>query len=822
MNSRIKTTSETLEMLENRQMLSVDLSATISSPTAGANWTTGVEIRTLVTVANTGTERVRDVGLSVYASTDGTFDSSDVLLGSRNLSTMSAGESDVEDVEFTISSAVAAGTYTIFAVIDPSGVFAETDEGNNVSAGVSVTIAGGGGGGGGGGDDDDGDDNGGGGGGGGGDDDGDDDDNGGGGTGVSDAAVSITTASGTTMTLGREQRVLVNARNLGAFRIDPRVGVALYASADGVFDANADTLLGSRTVTLHDPGESEIEDIEFVLPASLGAGTFTLFAVIDRANEITETNEGNNVSEGVSVTFVTGGPGGGGGGGTGSDLTVSVTSPTAGGTMVLGRQQRVMVLASNLGTTDTGVRPVVSLYASADGTLDTAADVLLGARSLSFMSAGETELEDIEFVLPASLGAGGFTLFAVIDSSGIVTESDETNNTSAGVSVVFAAGAAAPSGSPDLTVSTRLEPGDDTLRTGTRETVFVTVSNSGSGNARKSSVRLYASSDDTLDPSEDRLLTTAQVAALRAGQSAAQAVSFVVPGSLSSGDYTVYAVVDDNSQNSESDESNNRSSGVSGAVDVGSFDLTGDLDQLRLADAIVQGTKVKGSAKLTYSNAGADSFVKGSKMSIQGFFRPADATDASQDVAVTREKLESLSSGTLSRGKNAAIAIEVPSTLGAGSYVLVFKIDSRGEIGETNEGNNEVIADGTFTIAAPFVDMTVTGGSTSFVSPGVADAAGRGSITMNNLGNVQGKGTVSIAFSLRNAEGTETAIGSPVLKRVELKPGRAITVNKLNLRLPSGLAAGEYTIVVSASVSSGFSDSVTTNNAFDIGALTIG
>jgi uncharacterized membrane protein len=93
---------------------------------------------------------------------------------------------------------------------------------------------------------------------------------------------------------------------------------------------------------------------------------------------------------------------------------------------------------------------------------------------------------------------------------------------------------------------------------------------------------------------------------------------------------------------------------------------------------------------------------------------------------------------------------------------------------------------------------------------------------MNNLGNVQGKGTVSIAFSLRNAEGTETAIGSPVLKRVELKPGRAITVNKLNLRLPSGLAAGEYTIVVSASASSGFSDSVTTNNAFDIGALTIG
>ncbi|MFZ4575241.1 MAG: CARDB domain-containing protein, partial [Phycisphaerales bacterium] len=334
--------------------------------------------------------------------------------------------------------------------------------------------------------------------------------------------------------------------------------------------------------------------------------------------------------------------------------------------------------------------------------------------------------------------------------------------------------------------------------------------------------RLYASSDDTLDPSEDRLLTSAQVAALRAGQSAAQAVSFVVPGSLSSGDYTIYAVVDDNSQNSESDESNNRSAGVAGAVDVGSFDLTGELDQLRLTDAIVQGTKAKGSAKLTSSNAGADSFAKGAKMSIQGFFRPAAATDASQDVAVTREKLESLGSGSRSGARGGPIAIEVPSSLGAGSYLLVFKLDSRGEIAETNEDNNELIAEGTYTIAAPFVDMDVTGGSTSFVSPSAAGAVGRGAITINNTGNVQGRGTVSIAFSLRNAEGTETAIGSPVLKRLELKPGRAITVSKLNLRLPAELTTGDYTIVVSASVATGFTDSVATNNSFDIATLTVG
>lgn len=46
--------------------------------------------------------------------------------------------------------------------------------------------------------------------------------------------------------------------------------------------------------------------------------------------------------------------------------------------------------------------------------------------------------------------------------------------------------------------------------------------------------------------------------------------------------------------------------------------------------------------------------------------------------------------------------------------------------------------------------------------------------------------------------------------------------SKLNLAVPAGTTAGEYTLVASAAAATGMTDSVTTNNSFDIGAIAIG
>ena len=804
-----------VESLEPRNLLAVDLGAAIVSPPTGLSFSSGAEVGVNVLVQNAGSEEAEDCTLQIWAASNGVFDeATSTLVASRTISSLDIGEIENKDLDFVWT--LGEGGFTLFARILPaSGVF-DSAPGNDLSVGVSVTVGAGSGGGddsggddsGGddsGGDDSGGDDSGG--------DDWDDDDSPSGGIGPVDATISITTAPNSTFTIGREQRVYVNARNLSANRIDPRVGIALYASTDSVFDATQDLLLGTRTVTLHGAFESEIEDIEFRVPATLIPGTYKLIAVIDQNSSIAETDESNNVSEAVSVEFVR--SSGASMPATGSDLIVSITSPSQAGVLVRGRQARASILVSNLGSVDSSIPCEVRLVLSTDTVFDES-DLVLRSRSISSIDAGESELEDIEFTVPASLDVSNFWLIARVDSTGRISESSETNNNSGAVAVTLVAAAGLPTGLSDLSVGLKLEPGDDNFRSGNSESVFVNVSNSG-GKGRASTVRLYASSDDTADPAEDRLLRELRVGALNAGQTLSRRLDFVMPTDFSAGSYRLYAVVDDGSSSNEANESNNKSSLRGASVDVGSFDLAGEVSRLSFGTSLVAGMRNRGSANITYRNEGADRFASGVKSTLQAFLRPVAGGD---DIAVSREKIESLSSGDLSRGKTASLAIDVPTGTPAGAYRLVFKIDSRSEISEIDESNNEIITEQEVVISNPFADLSVSVGSTNFTSAANPGDAARGSLTLVNLGNVNAKGNVTLTFSLRDAEGVETAISSSIIRKIDLKPAKPTVFSGLTLRVPDTVPSGSYTIVVRAAAV-GFTDNSTANNAFDVAGITI-
>ncbi len=395
-----RTAASPLDLLEPRTMLSADLTISIVSPASNAAVATGVESVGFVQIANNGSTDVRErFGVSLFVSTDSTLDSSDLLVGSRRRSGASAGESEVEDIEFRLPS-LPEGTYTLFAVVDSGDAIAESDEANNVSAGVAIQVGGSGGGG------------------------------GGSGSSGADLVVTITAPiGGSTLTLGREQRVIISARNLGDAGTAIRSGVSLYASSDRSFDSASDTLLASRLLSTMSPGETELEDLEFILPSGLGEGEFFLIAVIDPAGEIAERVESNNVSAPVAVNFTAGASVG-----SPADLTVSLSSASFDDSLRRSGMAEVYVTVVNSGGSSSG-RMTVSLFASADGTLDPAGDVLLGARLFSSIAAGASETEDIEFLVPAGFSEGEYTVYAVVDSGGVVAESDETNNRSAGIVV---------------------------------------------------------------------------------------------------------------------------------------------------------------------------------------------------------------------------------------------------------------------------------------------------------------------------------------------------------------------------------------------------
>ena len=154
-------------------------------------------------------------------------------------------------------------------------------------------------------------------------------------------------------------------------------------------------------------------------------------------NTIAEDNETNNDSAPVAVVFGSTG-GAGGGGGSGADLSVAVAAPTH--ALASGGEGKVFVSVTNNGTAGTAAGAIVELFVKNGESADPATDTLLGSRTFAALSAGQTEVEDVEFVVPGGIAAGARTIYAVIDRANTIGESNETNNTSAMVTATFTSG----------------------------------------------------------------------------------------------------------------------------------------------------------------------------------------------------------------------------------------------------------------------------------------------------------------------------------------------------------------------------------------------
>jgi Ca2+-binding RTX toxin-like protein len=140
-----------------------------------------------------------------------------------------------------------------------------------------------------------------------------------------------------------------------------------------------------------------------------------------------------------------------------------------------------------LNDTGSGSAPVSDsgLYLSTDKTITTA-DTLIGTFHGSALSAGGSQAESIALALPGNLAAGTYYIGVLADSTGQVTESNESNNASSVQTVVVGnANANNLSGSGAVLVGLA---GNDTLTSTGGNSVFVgglgsdTLNSSRSGN----------------------------------------------------------------------------------------------------------------------------------------------------------------------------------------------------------------------------------------------------------------------------------------------------------------------------------------------------
>ena len=145
-------------------------------------------------------------------------------------------------------------------------------------------------------------------------------------------------------------------------------------------------------------------------------------------------------------------------------------------------------------------------------------------------------------------GSGTHYIIIVADASGVVTESNKTNNTTITPVVV--------TGNPDLTVTAVQAPATPV---GAADTwaLGATVTNAGTGDAPATKVTFYLSGDNAFG--SDTLIGSSDVPFLAAG--AAADVTYSASYSISApGTYWIFAVVDPDSTILEGSEDNNRAS----------------------------------------------------------------------------------------------------------------------------------------------------------------------------------------------------------------------------------------------------------------------
>ena len=203
--------------------------------------------------------------------------------------------------------------------------------------------------------------------------------------------------------------------------------------------------------------------------------------------------------------------------------------------------------------------------------------------------------------------------------------------------------------------------------------VTETTRNQGTGRATASTTRFYLSNDALLGAG-DTALGGRPVGGLAPGESSAGASSLTLPATLDAGTYYLFAKADGDDQLSESSESNNARAG---AIAIGP-----DLVVSALSAPATAAPGGSMAVSETTANQGAGAAAASRTV----FYLSQNALFDPSDVALQGRGVPALPPDAASA---ASTTVTLPADLPAGSYYLFARADAPGEIGETNDANNQ-------------------------------------------------------------------------------------------------------------------------------------
>ncbi len=306
----------------------------------------------------------------------------------------------------------------------------------------------------------------------------------------------------------------------------PTTTTRIYLSADAALDAG-DVLLGSRTIPALSAGIYNADTTAVVIPTTTPAGSYFIIVAGDAGAIVAESNEANNtLAKPIDIL---------------PDVRVTVlTAPSKafpGSTITVGDTTVNQGAAAGPATT--------AFFLSTDAALD-AGDLPLGSRAVPALGLGESNTGSIQVAIPAELPGGTYTIIAVGDAGGAITELDETNNTRIKTLTV----------GPDLTVSTLSVPSAAAVGA----TIIVTDTTRNQGSAAAASTTRFYLSLGTAKAAGDPEIGSRTVPALSLNGSSTSSTMLTIPAGTAPGNYYVIAECDAGNAVAELTETNNTKS----------------------------------------------------------------------------------------------------------------------------------------------------------------------------------------------------------------------------------------------------------------------
>lgn len=345
----------------------------------------GQDLFVKLTVSNTGFVDAEETTTTLYWSATDTFDADTAVeLGTDGHGRLRVGEvDDNEGLRIRHEALAELGDGYVFAVIDADQSIEESDEANNVSEAMAVTLQAGG---------------------------------------AADLTINAMAVADATLRDGQDLEVRLEVANIGDSDASG-TRTTFFWSATEIFDKATAVRLdsdGHGQLTAGEVSDSEYETIDGEDLEGLGDGY--LFAMIDAEGAIDESNEDNNLSGPIAITLQDTQD---------SDLVVDNVSLST-TSLEDGEDLFVYLDVTNQGETDAGGTRT-TLYWSPTQSFDDGSAVRLGSDHHGLLRAGETESEEKTRVREEVLDdLGDGFIFGRIDNGDEIVETDNDNNLSAG------------------------------------------------------------------------------------------------------------------------------------------------------------------------------------------------------------------------------------------------------------------------------------------------------------------------------------------------------------------------------------------------------